>query len=208
MLVRENKITNKKIYINYIMASVYDYTLNQGTRIGNDMCDQSQQTIQNSLSSNYILNNYRNACPMNNAIEFATSNLDINFKGSQQVGIGGCNIDENSQLLMTNLSKPRCKLSLVQRQFATVPYLGRGKSDPLLESQIQQGELANNRKSITQSTELSFIKYHNTPMIPSLKSTINNPANLVEGMADSGWIRGGVPSRELARDKEYVENNN
>ena len=42
-------------------------------------------------------------------------------------------------------------------------------------------------------------------MIPTLKSTINNPANLVEGVAEKGWIRGGVPSRELARDKEYKE---
>ena len=46
------------------MASVYDYTLNQGTRIGNDMCDHSQQTIQNSTASTYMLNNYRSACPM------------------------------------------------------------------------------------------------------------------------------------------------
>ena len=76
-------------------------------------------------------------------------------------------------------------------------------SDPEMESQIQQGELANNRKSITQSSELSYINYHNTPMIPSLQTTINNPANLVEGVAEKGWIRGGVPSRELARDKEY-----
>ena len=186
------------------MASVYDYTLNQGTRIGNDMCDHSQQTIQNSTASTYMLNNYRSACPMNNAIEFATSNLDVNYKGSQQVGIGGCNIDKNSELLMPSLSKPRCRISLIQRPFSTVPYLGRGNSNPVLESQIQQGELANNRKSITQSTELSYMKYHNTPMIPSLQSTINNPANLVEGAADKGWIRGGVPSRELARDKEYA----
>ena len=93
----------------------------------------------------------------------------------------------------------------MQRPFSTVPYLGRGQSNPVMESQIQQGELANNRKSITQSTELSFINYHNTPMIPTLKSTINNPANLVEGVAEKGWIRGGIPSRELARDKEYKE---
>ena len=109
------------------MASVYDYTLNQGTRIGNDMCDQSQQTVQNSLASTYMLNNYRSACPMNNAIDFATSNLDVNFKGSHQVGIGGCYVDESSDLLMTSLSKPKCKISLIQRPFSTVPYLGRGK---------------------------------------------------------------------------------
>ena len=184
------------------MASVYDYTLNQSTRIGNDMCDQSQQTIQNSSASTYMLNNYRSACPMDNAIDFATSNLDVNFKGSQQVGIGGCNIDESSKLLLNSLSKPRCRISLNQRTFSTVPYLGRGKSNPILEAQIQQGQLSNNRKSITQSSEMSYIKYHNTPMIDSLKTTINNPANLVEETADNGWIRGGIPSRELTRDKE------
>ena len=185
------------------MASVYDYNFNQGTRIGNDMCDRSQQTIQNSLASTYMLNNYQSQCPNETAVEFATNHLDMNFTGSHQVGIGGCNIDKNTSLLHSSLSKPRCKISLMQRPFSTVPYLGRGKANPEMESQIQQGELANNRKSITQSSELSYINYHNTPMIPSLQSTVNNPANLVEGVEEKGWVRGGVPSRELARDKEY-----
>jgi hypothetical protein len=47
--------------------------------------------------------------------------------------------------------------------------------------------------------------YRNTPMIPSLHATISNPANLIEGVAAEGWIRGGVPSRELTRDKEYSQ---
>ena len=29
---------------------------------------------------------------------------------------------------------------------------------------------------------------------------IQNPANLCEGIAADGWIRGGLPSRELSRD--------
>ena len=50
--------------------------------------------------------------------------------------------------------------------------------------------------------------YRHTPMIPSLQSTITNPANLVEGAAAEGWIRGGVPSRELTRDKDYAKTHN
>ena len=42
-----------------------------------------------------------------------------------------------------------------------------------------------------------------TPMIPSLKASISNPSNLLEGVAADGWIRGGVPSRELTQDKDY-----
>ena len=82
--------------------------------------------------------------------------------------------------------------------------MGRGKSNAVLESQLQQGELANNRKSINPSTEVSYANYTQTPMIPSLKATINNPANLVEGVAAEGWIRGGVPTKQLTKDKDYA----
>ena len=85
-----------------------------------------------------------------------------------------------------------------------MPYLGRGESNPVLESQIQQGELIDNKKSVNPSSEVCYTAYSNTPMIPSLQATIANPANLVEGVAAEGWIRGGVPSRELTRDKDYA----
>ena len=45
-------------------------------------------------------------------------------------------------------------------------------------------------------------------LVPSLKATIQNPANLCEGVAADGWIRGGLPSRELSRDKDYFNRNN
>ena len=44
-------------------------------------------------------------------------------------------------------------------------------------------------------------------MIPSLNNTIQNPANLIEQIAADGWIRGGLPSRELTRDQDYLERN-
>ena len=45
--------------------------------------------------------------------------------------------------------------------------------------------------------------YSQTPMIPSLQATISNPSNLVEGVAAEGWIRGGLPSRDLTKDQDY-----
>ena len=91
----------------------------------------------------------------------------------------------------------------MQRPFLTVPYLGRGKADFELESQIQQGDHANNRKSANPSSEVSYVDYLHTPMIPALHEEINNPANKIEGVAAEGWIRGGLQSRELTRDKDY-----
>jgi hypothetical protein len=188
------------------MASVYDYKFYQTTRLGDDLCDRSQETVQNSNAATYMLSNYRPTCPMRNAIDFATSQLNVNFTGSHQVGINGCNIDESSELTINDLSKPACRISLLQRPFATVPYMGRGMNNPILESQIQQGDMAFNKKSINPLSEISYVPYYNTPLIPSLQATISNPANLVEGVAADGWIRGGLPSRELIRDKEYANN--
>jgi hypothetical protein len=185
------------------MAYISDYTFNNNSRLGDDSCDISQRNTQNSGAANYSLTNFRPACPMSDAVTFATSQPNINFSGSNQVGIGGCNIDENSELHITDITKPKCRISLFQRPFATVPFVGRGQSNPVLESQLQQGELANNRKTINPISEVSYEKYSQTPMIPSLKATINNPSNLVEGVAAKGWIRGGVPSRELTRDEDY-----
>jgi hypothetical protein len=187
------------------MAYVNDYTFDKTTRIGDDQCDLSQQNIQNAQAATYMLDNYRPACPMSSAIDFATSQPNVNFTGSHQVGINGCNIDQNSELSMSALSRPKCRISLFERPFATVPFLGRGKSNPVLESQIQQGDIANNRKSVNPSSEVCYMGYSNTPMIPSLQATVTNPANLVEGVAAEGWIRGGLPSRELTRDKDYAE---
>jgi hypothetical protein len=187
------------------MASVHNYNFYQTTRLGDDKTDLSQRTLQNSEFANYILDSFRPSCPMNTAIDFATSQPNVNFTGSRQLSVGGTNIAESSQLLINDISRSKCRISLLERPYLTIPYLGRGKCDPMLESQMQQGDFANNKKSINPSSEVCYTPYYNTPMIPSLQATINNPANLIESSAADGWIRGGLPSRELARDKDYAD---
>jgi hypothetical protein len=187
------------------MASVHDYNFYQTTRLGDDRTDFSQQTLQNAEYANYMLDGFRPACPLSSAIEFATSQPNINFTGSYSTSIGGSNISDSSKLLISDLTRNKCRISLTQRPYSTVPYLGRGKCDPLLESQMQQGDFANNKKSINPSSEVSYLQYSQTPMLPTLQATISNPANLIENNAAEGWIRGGLPSRELARDKDYAD---
>lgn len=182
------------------MSCITNNPFNYNDRIGNDACDLSQNNIQNSKAANYLLTNLNVSCPMNQTVQCATSQPAINYTGTFQVGMGGCNIDDNSLLHITDLTRNKCKINLFQRPFVTVPYLGRGKSNAVLESQLQQGELANNRKSINPSSEVSYQNYQSTPLIPSLQATINNPANLVEGVAQEGWIRGGIPVRQLTKD--------
>lgn len=190
------------------MAYVKSYTFDNLSRIGNDSCGLSQRNVQNLNSANYALSNFfASDCEMQRPIEFATSQPNVFYNGGNQVGAGGCNIDINSELLIGSLSThSKSKLSLLERPFKTVPYLGKGRIDATVESKLLQGENFTNRKTVNHVTEESFLSYSNYPLLPSVASTVTNPANLVEGEADKGWIRGGVPSRELVRDQEYLYN--
>ena len=184
------------------MDSIHDFQFHNMTSLGDDKNDLSQKTVQNSHASTYMLTNYKTECPMNSAIDFATQNK-LNYEGSHQVGINGCNVEESNKLLRSTITNPGCRYNLEPRPYTTVPYLGKGIRNPVLSSQLQQGEYTINRKSTNLINEMDLIDYRQIPMIPSLKATINNPANLVEGVAAEGWVRGGVPSRLLKMGKDY-----
>lgn len=185
--------------------SAYGYTFDNMSRIGNDACCIDQTTIQNVAACNYMTQNYfATDCSMRNPIALATSQPGVMYNGGYNVGAGGCNIDDNSKLTIGTIqTHPRCRIDLFHRPFVTVPYLGRGAVNPVVESQIQQGEQIVNKKSVNSFGENSYYKYQQTPLLPVIEDRINDPGNKIESMASNGWIRGGVPSRELTRDKEY-----
>ena len=187
------------------MANVSSYTFDNMSRIGLDDCNKSQTDIQNVSACNYSLQNFfASDCSMKSPIELATTQPGIMYNGGYGSGSGGCNINDSSKLLIGTIqTHPKCRIDLFQRPFATVPYLGRGSVNPVIEAQIQQGEMGINKRSVNTLSEKSYIKYHHTPLLPSVKERINNPANSVEGVAYDGWVRGGVPSRELTRDSDY-----
>jgi len=184
------------------MANVSSYIFDNMSRIGNDNCSMDQRSIQNVNTCNYTLQNYfATDCSMKNSISLATTQPGINYKGGFQNGAGGCNIDANSQLLIGSIqTHPKCRIDLFQRPFATVPYLGRGSVDATIESELQQGEMITNKRSVTKLGEKSYLDYTNTPLMGGLKERYTNAAYSVEGAASPGWVRGGVPSRELLRD--------
>jgi hypothetical protein len=141
---------------------------------------------------------------MSVAKKLATTQPGINYSGGFGLGAGGCNVDESSKLLIGSIqTNPKARIDLFGRPFATVPFLGRGSVDPILEAQIQQGESITNKRSVTKLTEKSYLKYHTTPLIPEVKQNIQNPSQMIEGLASEGWVRGGVPSRELTRDRDF-----
>ena len=172
------------------------------SRIGVDEVSMTQVDLQDRAQNQYMLQPFEQDCAMRKPIEFATSQANVNFCAAgglgNQCGVGGCNIDENSQLLLGSLqTHPKSRISLFHRPFATVPYLGKGPFDPTAESQLQQTDsFSNNKKSVNTISEISYIPITNYPLIPSIQDTVTNPAYLVEGVAMDGWVRGGASSRK------------
>jgi hypothetical protein len=186
------------------MAHVSDFTFNTMGRIGNDNCSQDINSIENAQACSYLLQNYFTSdCNMSKAKQLAVTQPGINYSGSMGSDMCGSNIDDSSRLLIGSIqTNPKARIDLFQRPFATVPYLGRGAVDPILEAQIQQGEAVTNKRTVTRLTEKSHLRYRTTPLIPEMQQTIQNPDNMIEANASQGWIRGGVPSRELSRDRD------
>jgi hypothetical protein len=124
-------------------------------------------------------------------------------------GVNGNTVDIDSALIVKQEnSRSLEKLSLQQRPFLTVPYLGRGSADTALESQLRQGDIVGNKKSVSTITEQSFINNQMYPLIDSIKDTITNPKYLVQEAALDGWIRGGSATRaaepkHLPNDKSF-----
>ena len=182
-------------------TTTYPYTFDSISRIGNDNIAIDQRNIQNMNHANHQLENYYPSCPMSSAIDFATKQPQVFYKGSHEGGIKGCEIDINNKLKYTHITRPDCKLTLTSRPFLTVPYLGRGSGDTDTEFILKTGENDVNKKSVNLLMENNLSEYKNYPLINDLKDTFNNSAYRIEEDALPGWNRAGVSARNYARDQ-------
>ena len=163
-----------------------DFMFNNMGRIG---VDGSQRNISNTRFADYTVESLYGD---DSHVQFATSAPTINFRGTVG-GLPGSAVDFDS-LLVIKADQQRAfeKLQLIQRPFATVPYLGRGAIDPTLESQLRNGVSASERKSVSTVSEKTYAEY---PIMDSVKDRVTNPTYSVEEAALDGWVRGGQASR-------------
>ena len=162
------------------MTSVFNYMFNNLTRTHDDSMQKTEQEIQNSKEGNYMTSNYYlKEAGMAQPISFATSQPNVFYKGGHGA-LNGSNIDDESNLFIgTTQTNMKCRLNLQQRQYLTVPYLGRGVQKPVLESKLQQGMGLEPKKSCKTITEKSFGR-EKTHLVDPLQKTVQNPNNLLK----------------------------
>ena len=193
------------------MATLYPYTFNNMTRSRAETVDKTNQTVMNNKYGDYVLTTYFSDNDRGDYEKVALAQPGVMFSGTSwsSHGVGPNTVDIDSALIIKNENARSLeKLSLQQRPFMTVPYLGRGSADTALESQLRQGDIVGNKKSVSTITEQSFMNNQMYPLIDSIKETITNPKYLVQEAALDGWIRGGSATREAhAKDSKHLPNN-
>lgn len=175
------------------------YTFNNEARMNSDITDQTERTIQNTRFNNYTLANYNSDSLSDGHIEFAITQPTMMTSGTALgSGVNAAYVDAESALNLKRVQERHYeKLQLFQRPFLTVPYLGKGSCDPTLESQLLHGESVTEKKSVSTIMEKSFGQYALYP-VESEKGI--DTAKLVEEAALSGWVRGGMTTRDMADD--------
>lgn len=193
------------------MSQTFDYLFNNISRIGNDACNYTERNKINNKFASYNLNNlYNNTCNINSDLKKAASMPTVSFKGSSQIGPNGCNVDTYSDLLSgVPYESQRDRTMLQQRSFLTVPYLGRGNCNVVMEARIKQGDAFKEKKSETLINEKPLIDYSSYPINDSIKQRVNNSAYSIENDAAPGWIRGGMSTRDMYKSNSYnLDNGN
>lgn len=184
------------------MSKVVDFVFNNLGRMGYDEYNHTQDNVMNNAFSSYMLTNH-NGVHDKQASMLHTKYPTMNMKGTHHVGPLGHNVDESSQLINSKLTNLNCKINLQERPYKSVPYLGKGNVDVGLENSLRFGETLREKKSAVGLNEKPQCDVSKYPMNHKLKGTISNPSNLIEESAVKGWIRGGLPSREIYKEQKY-----
>lgn len=166
-------------------------------RIGNDVTDQTQKNVYNTRFANYSLSNYFSQNTSDHHVQFALDYPTMNSGAVLGPGLNGAAVDNESRLTHgVEMDRSAERVQLIQRPFLTVPYLGRGSCNPTLESQLQQGEIVSDKKSVSTIMEKSFAAYALYP---------TDERKLADH--ETNWTRGGATTREMSSDPKMKQGN-
>ena len=177
------------------------FQIQQFTRIHDDPCYQDVQNRDRQGTGAYQLTNLYPASQDAVALAYQQPMVPASVGG---FGWSAAQINADSLLrnhsVQTN--SPHCPIrSRTQaRPFATVPYMGRGRGDAQMESQLQQPQWVRTDKSCGTISD-AFYENQFTPMLDHVAQNVQNPVHLIPEVASVGWVRSGIPSRIWVRDQ-------
>jgi hypothetical protein len=173
------------------------FQVNQFTRVHDDRCGIDSSYRQSVGPGFWALTNLVPDPSM--TVPQALDNPTVIAK--EGYGLLAKNIDTDSILRnhAVQENSQRCPIHPQSRPFLTVPYMGKGRGEPVLEARLQQSEFVRTGKDCMTVTDKPFTNQF-TPLQPHVEKNIQNPVHLIPEVAAAGWVHGGIPSRQYVRD--------
>ena len=173
------------------------FQVNQFTRVHDDRCGIDSSYRQSVGPGFWALTNL--VPDPSRTVPQALDNPTVIAK--EGYGLLAKNIDTDSILRnhAVQENSQRCPIHPQSRPFLTVPYMGKGRGEPVLEAKLQQSEFVRTGKDCMTVTDKPFTNQF-TPLQPHVEKNIQNPVHLIPEVAAAGWVHGGIPSRQYVRD--------
>ena len=118
------------------------------------------------------------------------------------MGENGCLIDTDSDLRF-EMSTNKKYINQLESGL-NIGFFGKGPYDVDSESKIRDRLIVSDDRSCNVLSGVSTYDLNVTPMIDKLRNEIQNTQNIIPEDNLDTWIRGGLPSRQIARNQEYI----
>jgi hypothetical protein len=182
------------------------FPIRQLTRLREDKCYKNVRNESSTGPGNYKTDNYNDCtCEALYTKELSLQQPGLFYRdGYGWTSNNGCNIDNDSKIRNSdNLTNKRAIHQLFERPYATIPYMGRGEGDVCTESKLRSAEDTSQNRPCNNLAGVFIDRY--TPQLPCIRANIQNPRNIIPEDTDKTWVRGGQPSRQIIRNKNYLK---
>ena len=102
------------------------------------------------------------------------------------------------------LTNPHEIHQITSRLSATTPNLSKGYFDVDVESVIRPGNFTTDQRPCGPLSGVSTLDKTFTPMVPKLKKEVQDPIHIIPEDSKHDWVRGGLPTPEMVRNKDYL----
>tara|TARA_B100001115_G_C15787472_1_gene387973 strand:- start:290 stop:964 length:675 start_codon:yes stop_codon:yes gene_type:complete len=181
-----------------------DFTLNNKASLQSDQAVINLEIQQGLGPFNYYVDNmYGCDCGLEKAREVQLSQPYVNFSGGKGwMGENGCLIDKDSDVrfdILTNKKYINQLPHLLNQGF-----FGKGEHDVDTESIIRDSQMTKVDKPCNVLSGSTTLPYSITPMVERLEKEVQDPMHIIPEDSLNIWVRGGLPSRQIARNADYL----
>tara|TARA_Y100000590_G_scaffold444967_1_gene576426 strand:- start:6467 stop:7123 length:657 start_codon:yes stop_codon:yes gene_type:complete len=182
-----------------------DFNLNMRASLNSDQATINHEVNQSQGPGNYLVDNtFACDCGLEKARDLQLKQPNVNLTGGfGWMGENGCLIDNDSDLRSNNLTNMKYINQLDSKQNSG--FFGRGPHKVDVESEIRDSLIIKDKRTCGPLSGVSTLDYTITPMIDRLKGEVQNSKHIIPEDSMNAWVRGGLPSRQIVRNKEYMK---